>query len=99
MTVTDNMSTIEQIAARKTKMGKLKSLPPAHTVCFSGHRPDRLPGNGDPEKAQALAAALRERIEDAIRHGKDTFCHGAMAGFDIFAAERHIPSITRKIRV
>ena len=73
-------------------MDILKDITPAHTVCFSGHRPDRLPGNGNPDtwEAQKLAALLQKQIEESIKRGKNTFCHGAMAGFDIFAAEQVI---------
>ena len=70
----------------------LNDVDSALSVSFSGHRPDRLPGKGDPNtpEAQKLVAALRERIESAIGRGKVYFLHGAMAGFDIFAAEQVI---------
>jgi len=62
------------------------------SVCFSGHRPDRLPGQGSPDEpeTQRLLAALRERVEDAMKRGKDTFLHGMMAGWDLLAAEQVI---------
>jgi uncharacterized phage-like protein YoqJ len=70
----------------------LSEINPTHAVCFSGHRPDRLPGKGNPDNsdAQELAAALREHIENAVQRGKHTFLHGVMAGWDIFAAEQII---------
>jgi len=34
-------------------MVALKDIDPALSVCFSGHRPDRLPGNGDPDVMEA----------------------------------------------
>ena len=73
-------------------MDKLKHIDPSRAVCFSGHRPDRLPGFGDPNTVEAkhLIIALQKQIENAIRRGKDTFLHGAMAGFDILAAEQII---------
>ena len=73
-------------------MEELKQIDPATAVSFSGHRPDRLPGHGDPDTqdAQNLITALREQIVGAVGRGKYIFLHGAMAGFDIFAAEQVI---------
>jgi uncharacterized phage-like protein YoqJ len=61
-------------------------------VCFSGHRPERLPGQGnyDNEETQKLAVILQNQIEGAVQRGKHIFLHGAMAGWDIFAAEQVI---------
>ena len=70
----------------------LKEIDIAHTICFSGHRPDRLPGKGNlnaPE-TQKLIAVLREHIEYAIHNGKYTFINGLMAGWDVLAAEQII---------
>jgi len=71
---------------------ELNFINPAFTVSFSGHRPDRLPGKGDPNtmEAQKLILALRKQIEDAVRCGKIFYLHGGMAGFDIFAGEQVI---------
>lgn len=73
-------------------MDRLNEIDPAFAICFSGHRPNRLPGFGDPDttETQKLIAALREHIEDAIRCGKIFYLHGAMAGFDLLAAEQVI---------
>lgn len=67
-------------------------IDPACAVSFSGHRPERLPGHGNPGKqeTQDCIAALQELIEGAINRGKYIFIHGAMAGWDIFAAEQVI---------
>lgn len=83
-------STINEIHGGN--MNELNKLNPSQTVSFSGHRPQRLPGYGDPEnrEAQRLITTLREHIEDAIRRGKLYFIHGAMAGFDLLAAEQVI---------
>jgi len=61
-------------------------------VSFSGHRPDRLPGKGDPDapEAQKLADVLQKEIIAAIDRGMAAFIHGCMAGWDIFAAEQVI---------
>ena len=73
-------------------MDTIESIDPARAVCFSGHRPARLPGKGDPNtpEARTLAAALRQEIEGAIRRGKTVYLHGAMAGWDVFCAEQII---------
>ena len=73
-------------------MKRLDIIDSKQSICFSGHRPDRLPGYGDPNtpEAQRLTTTLREHIEDAIRRGKLYFIHGSMAGFDLLAAEQVI---------
>jgi uncharacterized phage-like protein YoqJ len=69
-------------------MDNLREIDPTRAVSFSGHRPDRLPGNGDPDapEAKRLAAVLQKEIIAAIDRGMTTFIHGCMAGFDLFAA-------------
>lgn len=73
-------------------VNEMKEVNPSQAVCFSGHRPERLPGYGDPKnrEAQRLITILREHIVDAIHRGKLYFIHGAMAGFDLLAAEQVI---------
>ena len=63
---------------------------PCETVCFSGHRPERLPGNGDPNtpEMQPLLAALRRELIAVIERGKNVMMHGCMAGWDIICAEQ-----------
>jgi len=65
---------------------------PGETLCFSGHRPARLPGNGDPNapEMQALTATLRKELAAAIGWGKTVILHGCMAGWDIICAEQVI---------
>lgn len=41
-------------------------------------------------EAHKLIAVLREHIEDTTRRGKIFYLHGAMAGFDLLAAEQVI---------
>ena len=73
-------------------MDYLSEIAPEHTLCFSGHRPARLPGNGDPgaPEMQALAAALRQELVAAVGRGKTIMLHGCMAGWDIICAEQVI---------
>ncbi|MBE6837751.1 MAG: DUF1273 domain-containing protein [Ruminococcus sp.] len=59
------------------------------TCCFSGHRPDKLPGNGDVVNSMALRrilSILRLSIEDAIKDGYKTFISGMAPGVDLWAA-------------
>lgn len=58
-------------------------------VCFSGHRPNKLPNRGDLSQP-AMNAIYREllvAIDNAVTEGKSNFIHGMMSGFDIIAAE------------
>ena len=73
-------------------MNNLNSINPTHALCFSGHRPSRLPGSGDPAspEIQHLTDALQETLIAAIGRGKTTFLHGCMAGWDIICAEQVI---------
>jgi uncharacterized phage-like protein YoqJ len=68
----------------------LNEINPSHALCVSGHRPDRLPGNGDPNapEAQPLIAVLHRELIAAFECGKTVALQGCMAGFDIFAAEQ-----------
>jgi len=73
-------------------MDLLKDIDPTRAVAFSGHRPDRLPGKGDPSTPETsiLIVTLREQIKSAIDRGMIFYLHGCMAGFDILAAEQII---------
>jgi len=67
-------------------MNGLQGITPIRTVCFTGHRPDRLPK--DYGQIELLLDRLTDAIVDAVGRGKDTFVSGAMSGFDIIAAEQ-----------
>lgn len=54
------------------------------TVCFTGHRSEKLP-KGD--ALERLRQRLSEEIEKAIQDGYDTFLFGGAYGFDLMAAE------------
>ena len=73
-------------------MNNLLEHDPSIVLCFSGHRPDRLPGKGDPDapEMQKLIEALRQELIAAVKRGKTVMIHGCMAGFDIVAAEQVI---------
>lgn len=59
------------------------------TVCFTGHRPEKLPDSGDPcsQVILVLKSLLRQQIIDAVDDGYDTFITGMAAGVDMWAAE------------
>jgi len=73
-------------------MDVLREIDPACALCFSGHRPARLPGNGNPDdpETRALAAALRQELIAAVGRGKTVMLHGCMAGWDVLCAEQVI---------
>ena len=54
------------------------------TVCFTGHRTEKLPqGDG----LVLLRKRLANEIERALQDGYDTFLFGGAYGFDLMAAE------------
>lgn len=54
------------------------------TVCFTGHRSEKLPQTA--EELEKLKLAIREEIDKAVTEGFDTFLMGACYGFDLMAA-------------
>jgi uncharacterized phage-like protein YoqJ len=58
------------------------------TVCFTGHRPDKVGGyNEDNDTAIWVKAALSRMIRGAISKGTTTFISGMALGVDTWAAE------------
>ena len=55
------------------------------TVCFSGHRSERLPKSKD--ELDELSILIYEEIDKAVNDGFDTFIFGACYGFDLMCAE------------
>ena len=56
-------------------------------VCFTGHRPDKLPVESDFKETALLCERIEVETIKAYGEGKRFFLHGMMAGFDILAAE------------
>ena len=58
-------------------MNRLQEIAPACTICFSGHRPARLPGGGcsASQKMQQLTAVLQQALIAEIEQGKTTMLH------------------------
>jgi len=59
------------------------------TVCFSGHRQEKLPDKGDPWslKMRSILSMLYFAIHQSIEEGYDTFIVGGARGIDLIAAE------------
>lgn len=72
-----------------TKIEQLKKFGVAHSVCFSGPRPSKLPDNGDYQATSIIQmkTRLEEKIECCLDNGKSIFLNGCMSGFDILAGE------------
>lgn len=56
------------------------------TICFSGHRTEKLPKSE--KNFIKLILDLNLEIENAISEGYDTFIFGACYGFDLICAEQ-----------
>lgn len=54
-----------------------------HAICFTGHRPSKLPD----AKASLLISDLEDAILSRVHQGKRIFINGCMAGFDVLAGE------------
>ena len=61
-----------------------KLMPTPFAVCFSGHRPEKLPSGASLRMLQSL---LYSEIRTAILDGADTFYTGTARGVDLWAAE------------
>lgn len=59
------------------------------TVCFTGHRPQKLPWGFNEEDYRCLIMKeeLKQLIEESINNGYLYFISGLALGFDIIAAE------------
>lgn len=59
------------------------------TVCFTGHRPEKLPDKGDRNsaKTRAIKSMIYQEIYDAAEDGYDTFITGMQRGVDLWAGE------------
>lgn len=59
------------------------------TVCFTGHRQEKLPDNGDysSQKMKTILSMLYYEIHKSIEEGYDTYIVGGSRGIDLIAAE------------
>lgn len=71
--------------------GRIESweLDPAHTCCFTGHRPKGLPDRGENGGVlfERLKAAALDVIGKLVDMGYHTFITGMAPGFDLMAAQ------------
>lgn len=61
----------------------------SRVCCFSGHRPNKLVGNGDTVNSLGLRrilSVLMLSIQEAVQEGYDTFLSGMAQGIDMWAA-------------
>lgn len=67
----------------------LYSLIKSETVCFTGHRSQKLPWrfNEEDERCRAMRDKLRSEIEKTIKRGYKSFLCGMALGFDMISAE------------
>ncbi len=58
-------------------------------VCFSGHRPEKLPGKGDAGRSETvfIKDLLHTKIEQSIHEGYTKFYSGVARGIDLWAAQ------------
>lgn len=61
----------------------------AYTVCFTGHRPQKLPWgyNENDERCISMRNRTKIEIENSIKKGYHTFLCGMALGFDMICAE------------
>ena len=59
------------------------------TVCFSGHRPEKLPGKGSTDRPETefIRNLLREKINTCISEGYTRFLSGVARGIDLWTAQ------------
>lgn len=64
-------------------------IPKEKTVCFSGHRPEKLPDGGDISSPVmgVIRSLLHQEIESAIDDGYTCFITGLARGIDLIAGE------------
>lgn len=77
------------LANAKREIAEIIRQNNATTVCFSGHRSQKLPWGFDENDSRCLAVkqTLRQEIEAAVKNGYDTFLSGMALGFDMMCAE------------
>ena len=57
------------------------------TLCFTGHRPQKMGGFGNSPKVQSIKKALREEIILSLKEGYERFISGGALGVDQWAIE------------
>lgn len=59
------------------------------TVCFTGHRPEKLPDGGKDSSTavRILKSMVYSEIATAVKDGYDTFITGMQRGIDLWAGE------------
>ncbi|MBQ8568145.1 MAG: DUF1273 family protein [Oscillospiraceae bacterium] len=67
------------------------------TVCFSGHRPEKLPDKGSlsSQPVKTLRSLLQSEIDSAVNDGYTEFIVGMARGIDLWAGEMVTDMICR----
>ncbi len=68
------------------------------TICFTGHRPQKLGGYGQNPTSDFVKRSLRDAINRAIKRRIETFISGGALGVDQWAAEIVVDIRARKIK-
>ncbi len=77
------------IEEAKQKIGNIIQNLNSTTVCFTGHRSQKLPWgfNEEDDRCKAMKVTLQAEIEKAIQRGYRTFLSGMALGFDMICTE------------
>lgn len=77
------------IPKKRGKLMNASDIQKNRTVCFSGHRPEKLPYGGSERCSvtRVLKSILYKTILDSIEEGYDTFITGLARGVDLWAGE------------
>lgn len=64
-------------------------IPKEKTVCFSGHRPEKLPDNGSADSVPmgVIRSLIYQEINNSINDGYTCFMTGLARGIDLIAGE------------
>ena len=83
------MSFKEEIQSIKKLCENEFNLQKNKTLCFTGHRPNKLPWglNEKDDRCLKMKVNLKEKIIEAIENGYTYFISGMAIGFDIICAE------------
>lgn len=80
---------INVIEEAKREIGGIIQSLNSTTLCFTGHRSQKLPWgfNDEDDRCKTMKGNLRAEIEKAIQKGYKTFICGMALGFDMICAE------------
>lgn len=79
----------QKVEEAKQEIGEIIQSLNSHTLCFTGHRSQKLPWkfNENHERCLAMKEELERQLIIVIEKGYDTFLCGMALGFDMICAE------------